>query len=168
MASFIGSKLVNGALTFFSKTTAADIATFDPASARYIDGTIVYQKRARVAVADIASGSGAEVLPAIAGYKYRLVAAKAIAIGGSAAAVTTVDLVGTLSASTRKLVAWAQASLTQSAVLREGGTGATVLADGASYTANDANSAITLGRTGSAITTATHIDVVVEYAIEAA
>jgi hypothetical protein len=51
-------------------------------------------------------------------------------------------------------------------VLKDGGAGAAVLADGASYTANDAGTAITVGITGAAITTATSIDVSFTYMIE--
>lgn len=122
-------------------------------------------KRVRVAIADV--NAGLELLPALPGYKYRLVRATAISVGGAAAAVTTVDILATQTTSV-KLVAFAQASLTQSAVLTSGGSGAAVLADGASFVANDANTAITIGKTGSAVTTATHIDVDLLYTVEAA
>jgi len=118
--------------------------------------------RARVTIAQI--NAGLELLPALAGKAYRLVDAFAIAVGGAAAAVTTVDLLGTLSGS-RKLVAWAQASLTQSALLRAGGTGAAILADGASFVANDPNTPITVGKTGADVTTATHIDIQICYQV---
>lgn len=119
--------------------------------------------RKRFTIAQV--NAGATLLPAIPGAKYRMVAASGISIGGAAAAVTTVDILATLSSS-RKLVAFAQASLTQSTVLKDGASGAAVLADGASYTANDANTAVTVGITGSAITTATHIDFSFTYMIE--
>ncbi len=122
-----------------------------------------FNLRKRFTVAQV--NAGATLLPAIPGAKYRMCNANAISVGGAAAAVTTVDILGTLSTS-RKLVAYAQASLTQSTVLKDGGTGAAVLADGASYTANDAGAAVTVGITGSAITTATHIDVQMTYAVE--
>jgi hypothetical protein len=94
-----------------------------------------------------------------------MIGCKAISVGGAAGAVTTVDVTGTVSTS-RKLVAYAQANLTQSTVLVDGGTGGTVLADGASYTANDAGTAILVSKTGSNVTTATHIDVIFDYVIE--
>jgi predicted RecA/RadA family phage recombinase len=119
--------------------------------------------RKRIAVASV--NAGATLLAAIAGAQYRMVHAQAIAIGGAAGAVTTVDILATLSSS-RKLVAFAQASLTQSTVLKDGGTGAAVLADGASYTANDAGTAVTVGITGSAITTATSIDFSIDFVLE--
>ncbi len=124
----------------------------------------VRTKRQRFTIAEV--NAGAEFLPAIYGYGYKLVSAKAISVGGAASAVTTVDLLATLSASSRKLVAWAQASLTQSTVLADGADGAAVLADGASYTVNDQNTAITIGKTGSSVATATHIDVIANYVIE--
>jgi hypothetical protein len=119
--------------------------------------------RRRATIAEV--NAGFTLLSAIPGMSYRMVSATAIAVGGAAGAVTTVDILGTLSSS-RKLVAFAQASLTQSAVLKDGGTGATVLADGASYTANDVNTAITVGITGAAVTTATHIDFQINYVLE--
>lgn len=122
--------------------------------------------RKRFTIAEV--NAGAEILPAIYGYAYRMIGARALAYGGAAGAVTTVDIIGTLSASTRKLVAYAQASLTQSTVLRDGITGGAVLADGASYVVNDPNTAISIGKTGGNVTTATGIDVEFDYVIELA
>jgi hypothetical protein len=124
-------------------------------------------KRQRFTIAEINAGvTLLSAIPATAGpWKYRLVDAMAIAIGGAAAAVTTVDILATQSAGSVKLVAFAQASLTQSAVLRAGGAGATVLANGASFGENDINTAITVGKTGADITTATHIDINIQYEV---
>lgn len=123
--------------------------------------------RRRNTIAEVNAGVTLLSAPG-ASYKYRMVNCKAIAVGGAAGAVTTVDVLGTQSTSSVKLVAFAQASLTQSAVLTAGDSGAAVLADGASYVACDANTAITVNKTGSAVTTATHIDIIFEYVIEAA
>lgn len=119
--------------------------------------------RVRATIAQV--NAGLELLPALAGKSYRLVDAGAIAVGGAVGATTTVDLLGDLGGS-RKLVAWAQASLTQSTLLRAGGAGAAILADGASFTANDANTAIRVGKTGADLTTATHVDFQVLYTVE--
>lgn len=119
--------------------------------------------RKRFTIAEV--NAGATLVPAVTGKSIRMVACKAISVGGAAGAVTTVDVLGTLSTS-RKLVAYAQANLTQSTVLVDGGTGGAVLADGASYTANDAGTAITVNKTGSNVTTATHIDVIFSYVLE--
>lgn len=118
--------------------------------------------RQRFTIAEV--NAGATLVPAVTGKSIRMVGCKAIAVGGAAGAVTTVDVLGTLSTG-RKLVAFAQASLTQSTVLTDGGTGAAVLADGASYTANDVSTAVTVGKTGSSVTTATHIDVIFDYVL---
>lgn len=123
---------------------------------------MVQNVRQRFTIAQI--NAGATLVAAVAGKSIRMVSCKAIAIGGAAGAVTTVDVLGTLSTG-RKLVAFAQANLTQSTVLTDGGTGGAVLADGASYTANDAGTAITVGKTGSNVTTATHIDVIFDYVL---
>lgn len=133
------------------------------ASGGYVSGGAILNKRQRFTIAEI--NAGATLLPAITGKSYRMIGAKAIAVGGAAGAVTTVDITGTVSTS-RKLVAFAQANLTQSAVVVDGGTGGTVLADGASYTANDAGTAILVGKTGSNVTTATHIDIIFDYVVE--
>jgi len=127
-------------------------------------GTIVYSHRQRVTIAEI--NAGATLLSAVTGKSYRLVGCKAIAYGGAAGAVTTVDILGTQSSSSVKLVAYAQAGLTQSAVLKDGDASSAVLADGASYTACDAASAITISKTGSDVTTATGVDVILQYTME--
>lgn len=126
--------------------------------------TAVQSTRIRSTTAEV--NAGKTLLAAVAGKSYRLVSCDAIAYGGAATAVTTVDILGTQSASGVKLVAYAQANLTQSTVLKDGGTGATVLADGASYAPCDVNTAITIGKTGSSLATATGIDVIIDYTIE--
>lgn len=125
--------------------------------------TNVLNVRKRFTIAEV--NAGATLVAAVTGKSIRMVNCKAIAVGGAAAAVTTVDVLGTATTG-RKLVAFAQANLTQNTVLTAGGTGAAVLAAGASYTANDAGTAVTVGKTGSAVTTATHIDVIFDYVLE--
>lgn len=120
--------------------------------------------RTRFTVAQV--DAGAALIPAVTGQKLRMVACKAISVGGAAGAVTTVDILGTQGGSSVKLVAFAQASLTQSTVLTAGESGATVLADGASFVACDIGTAITIFNTGSNVTVATHIDVIADYVIE--
>jgi len=127
-------------------------------------GGKIYSIRRRCTVAEV--NAGVQLLPAIAGYKYRMIGCKAIAVGGAAGAVTTVDVTATQATATVKLVAYAQASLTQSTVLTAGGSGGAVLADGASFVANDAGTAINVGKTGSSVTTATNIDIIFDYALE--
>lgn len=121
--------------------------------------------RTRKTIGEI--NAGVTLLAAIAGYKYKITGIKAIAIGGNAGAVTSVDVKGTQSTAAVVLFSFAQANLTRSAVLQPGTTGTTVLADGASFVANDANTAITAIKAGADITTATHVDFLIEYVIEA-
>ena len=123
----------------------------------------VQTQRFRVTIAQI--NAGLTLLAALSGFKYRMIDCLMIAYGGAAAAVTTVDIVGTQSTS-KLLFAFAQANLTQSTVLRPGVTGCTVLADGASFSQCDDNTAITINKTGSDVTTATGVDVILIYALD--
>lgn len=120
----------------------------------------VQQTRQRFTVAQV--NAGATILSARAGIRYQMVDCALISIGGAAATATTVDILATQTSSV-KLVAAAVAGLTQSTLLRAGATNATILADGASFVANDVNTAITIGKTGSNVATATHIDVLLTY-----
>jgi hypothetical protein len=103
--------------------------------------------------------AGHTVVTVPAGRQFQLVSCKAIAYGGAVTTTTTVDLLD----SATKLVAFAQASLTQSAVLTDGGAGAAVLADGASYTARTAGNDITVGKTGGDVETATGVRFIISY-----
>lgn len=120
--------------------------------------------RSRFTIAQV--NAGATLIPAVKGQKIRLVSCKGIAVGGAATGVTTVDVLATQAAASVKLVAFAQASLTRSTVLEAGASGAAVLADGASFVANDIDTGITVGKTGADVATATHIDVIADYVIE--
>lgn len=126
---------------------------------------VVYSLRTRTAIADV--NTGATLLPAIPGYAYRLVNAVMIAVGGAVAAATTIDILGTQTTA-KKLLAVAVAGLGQSVLATPTGANSTVLADGASYLVNDANTAITIGKTGSTATTATHVDTILSYTIQKA
>lgn len=142
----------------------------DPASGRArrfaSEATAVQTIRRRFTIAEV--NAGATLLAARSGKKYRMVDVQAIAIGGAVGALDTVDVLGTQSTSSVKLAAFAQANLTQSTVLRPGITGTAVLADGASFVACDANTAITVGKTGATGTTATHVDIEFKYVVEEA
>lgn len=159
------TRMASGVLKFFRRSDHTEFQAIDGTNKRVIIPDTVRQIRTRFTIAEV--NAGATLLAALPGYKYRMVGCNAIAIGGNVGTLATVDILGTLS-SGRKLVAFAQASLTRSAVLFDGGTGGAVLADGASYTANDANTAITIGKTGGTGDTATHVDVHFTYVIEAA
>jgi hypothetical protein len=124
----------------------------------------VYQKRVRASASQV--NAGLELLAAVAGYKYRLIDVTLIAIGGNAATATSVDILATQGAGSVKLIAAAVAALTRSAVVKPNSANVTVLTDGASFVANDVNTPITIGKTGSSLATASDVDVILTYAIE--
>lgn len=120
--------------------------------------------RTRFTAAQI--NAGATFLAAVPGYAYRFVDLTVVAIGGAASGATDVRVLGTRAAGAVALLVAAVAALTQSAVVRAGAANATVLADGASFTPLDANTAVTVGKTGGSLATATHVDVIAEYVLE--
>lgn len=119
-----------------------------------------FNVRHRVTTAEVNAGHTVVTPPA--GLALRLVDAALIAIGGAASGATSVDLLD----GTTKLVAAAIAGLTQSALLRAGASNAAILADGASFVALDPGDPITIGKTGGSLATATHIDVLLSFALE--
>lgn len=127
-------------------------------------GGAAYNQRFRVSIANV--NTGVTLLPARPGLKYRLIDQSYIAVGGAVATCTSVDILATQATASVKLVAAAVAGLTQSTLLRAGATNSTILADGASFVANDVNTAITIAKTGSSCATATNVDVILTYAIE--
>lgn len=128
------------------------------------DNLVVFHHRERFTVAQV--DAGATILPAYPGKGYRVVDMAMIAIGGAVTAATTIDILATQAASSVKLLAVAVAALTQNTLVRAGATNATILAGGVSFVKNDVNKAITVGRTGSAPATATHIDFLISYVLE--
>jgi hypothetical protein len=128
------------------------------------EAELVVTVRKRFTIAEI--NAGADLVSAASGYKIRMVDAAMIAVGGAVTGATTVDILATLAGASRKLMASAVANLTQSALLRAGGTGGALLADGASHTPNDIGTKITVGKTGASAATATHVDVIFLYVLE--
>lgn len=124
--------------------------------------------RTRATAAQV--NAGLELLPALAGYKYRITDLTMIAIGGNAATATSVDIVTTQSGSAARPFVVAVAALTRSAVVKPNSGNVTVLADGASFVANDTNTGVYVSKqaAGSNLATATHVDVILSYVIEKA
>jgi hypothetical protein len=120
--------------------------------------------RRRCTTAEI--NAGVDLLPAVPGFKYRLIDATLIAIGGNAATATAVIITGVQGASTVSLISAAVAALTQSAVVKPNSSNVTVLADGASFVQNDVNTKIAAAKTGSNLATATAVDVLLHYVLE--
>lgn len=143
---------------------------------RHVNGVLVMpgiprQLRRRCTAAEI--NAGVSLLPALPGFAYRMLDMAMIAIGGAATTATDVRLLGTRAASSAALLIAAVAALTQSAVAKPGLTtvsnvsgATTVLADGASYTPLDPNTAVTAGKTGGSLAGATHVDVILTYVAE--
>jgi hypothetical protein len=128
----------------------------------------IQNKRVRVTLAQVIAGY--ELLPALAGYAYRLVHQSVTAIGGAAATATSVDIIGTRSAATVRLFVNAVSAMSENTRIADGHTNAVILAAGASFTALDADTAVTIGQQsgGSNLATCTHVDVVLDYVLESA
>lgn len=160
----LGAKVIGDAYNRFQVTAAGTISVGNGTAAPTSHAAEVLNVRVRCTAAEIKAGKS--LVAAIPGYKIRMVAASAIAYGGAVGATTSVDILGTRTSAVH-LVAFAQASLTQSTLLNAGDSGAAILADGASFTALDANTAVTVGLVGSDITTATGVDIIFSYVLEA-
>jgi len=137
-----------------------------PIKGTHVDFGVVKTQRTRVTL--VQANAGLTLLPALPGVRWRLVDVVMIAIGGAATAATSLDIVGTRSGSAVRPLVTAIAALTRSAVVRAGATNAVVLADGASFTQLDANTAVTVISVGSAMTTATAFDIILTYVADPA
>lgn len=128
------------------------------------DAGAVRSIRVRTTLANV--NAGATLLPAIAGRRYRLVDATMISIGGNAAGATAVRISATQAATGVQLVSNTVGALTQSTRVLAGVTSnSSILADGASFTQCDVNTAITISASGT-LTTSTNIDVILTYVVE--
>jgi hypothetical protein len=123
----------------------------------------VFHHRERFTIAQIDAGQ--TLLPAIPGYKYRIVDMAIISIGGAYAGATDVRILATQAAASAALLIAAVAGLTQNTLLRAGAANATIIAGGASFVDNDNNTAITISKTGGASSGATHADFLVSYVL---
>lgn len=165
-AANVKSQWSGGDLYFYDKA-GNEIFHIDGTNRALVDGSgnpITRTLRMRVTTAQI--NAGLTLLAAIAGLKYRLIDCTLIAVGGAAATATAVVILATQAAGSATLISAAVAALTQSTVVKPNTGSVTVLADGASFIQNDVNTAITVGKTGGSLATATAIDVILTYAIE--
>jgi len=97
-----------------------------------------------------------------------MIDAAMISVGGAASGATTVDIQVTVAAAVATWLAVAVAALTQSALVRAGAANATLLADGASFTQADANTAVMAAKTGGSLATSTAIDYFLDYVADPA
>lgn len=132
---------------------------------------LVACQRHRVTTAEM--NAGHTLLAAVAGLKYRLIDFTVITIGGNAAAsaaATGIALYGTQAAAGATLYEAHLAELIRSVPLKPDTANTHILADGASFIANDAATAITCKAVSAGafdLITATHFDILLTYALEA-
>lgn len=135
-----------------------------------VDFGVAKTLRTRATLAQV--NAGLALLPALPGVKWRLLSAAFIAIGGAAAGGTSLNLQGTVAAVTAQLWVVTVAALTRSTQIFTGvvpvAGASTILADGASFTACDANAAVNVITVGSAMTTATAFDCFLSYVADPA
>lgn len=105
--------------------------------------------------------AGATILPAVAGLKYRVINAVLIAKGGNSAGATAVVIGATQSASGVSLLSATVGALTQNAWVSPNSANVTMLAT--ADIQNDVNTALTIAKTGSNLTGATDIVVLLTY-----
>ena len=132
-----------------------------------VTGSDLFNLRKRVLIADV--NTGVTLLAAVPGVKYRLVNVGLIAYGGAVTSTTATGAAvsATQSASVVAPYTVAKAQLTQSALNQFGTASTTLLADGASTVANDANTAVTFKAAGGTdLAGATGIDVILTYTME--
>jgi hypothetical protein len=127
--------------------------------------TAVQTLRTRVTTAQ--ANAGIDLLPAIPGYSYQVVDMMLIAIGGNAATATSVRIRAVQATSAVSLLVALIAALTRSTIAKPNSANVSVLADGASFIANDVNTAISLDVDNDNLATATHIDVTISYVLVA-
>lgn len=126
----------------------------------YVEFGVVKGLRMRLSPTQLAAGTA--LVPALPGVRWRLFDAKLIAIGGNATTSTSINISGQVS-TVKELLVVAVAALTQSALVRAGAANAVILADGASFTQQDANVALTAKSVGGTLTVSTFIDFLIEY-----
>lgn len=134
----------------------------------FVEFGVAKMQRTRVTRDQV--NAGFTLLPALPGVKWRILDAAMIAIGGAAQTATSVDLVGTRAGSSVRPLVVAIGALTQSTLVRAGAANAVILADGASFTALDANTALSVSKQsgGSNLATASAIDVILTYVADQA
>jgi hypothetical protein len=154
--------ITNGTFYFNVNTKASPQWVLATPAASGNGGDMFLRSRQTIA----AINAGATLLPAIPGMKYRINDVSMIAIGGAAAGATLVRVLGTQAAGSVVINSATVGILTQSAMVRAGIANSVILADGASFVANDVNTAITCDKTGASLTTSTHIDFLISYSLE--
>jgi len=131
---------------------------------------VVISQRHRVTTTEM--NNGHTLLAAVVGLKYRLIDISVITIGGNAAATANATGIAVYGTQTNPVALYSAilAALLQHAVCKVNTANTSVLNSGASFTACDANAAITCRAVSAGnydLITATHFDVILTYALEA-
>lgn len=148
---------------------------------RYISGVLVQfgvirTFRQRFTVAQLTTaGLAFTCCPALPGVRWRMCDLLAVAIGGNVTTSTSVNVAGTVAAAAVELAVIAAARLARSVINRmgtpfatAGAESITALADGASFTQMDANTALIAHSVGGTPTVATAVDFIIDYVADPA
>lgn len=138
---------------------------------RYIKDTYVefgVAKSLRVRLSPTQLAAITALVPALPGVRWRMLDAIMIAIGGNATTSTSINISGAVSGVTTELLVTAVAALTRSALVRAGAANAVILADGASFTQQDANTALSAKSVGGTLTVSTFVDILMKYVADPA
>jgi hypothetical protein len=137
---------------------------------------VVKTFRQRFTVAQLTTaGLAFTSCPALPGVRWRMCDLIMIAIGGNVTTSTSINVAGTVAGSAVELAVVAAARLTRSLINRMGTPFATAgaesitsLADGASFTQMDANTALVAHSVGGTPTVATAVDMLIDYVADPA
>ncbi len=163
--------LANGGLTLANALTvssggatvsAGNLAVSAGTMAGPAEGNVVVNTLHNVTAAELNAG-GHTLVTVPAALSLRLVDATAIAYGGSCSAnITTVNI----STTSATLITYGQAQLVQSTPLVIPGTGVTILADGASFSAMAAGEDLIAVGVGTAVDTCTGVRFIISYVLQ--
>lgn len=120
----------------------------------------------RFTAAELTTAGTDLLAPPAPGLKYRLIDCVFIAVGATVGGATDIRILGTQAAVSVALTTVPVAGLTQSTMVRLGSAAAPVLANGASQQPCDQATGIKIARTGSAVSGATHLDVIASFLLE--
>jgi len=123
-------------------------------------GTVVYNITFDATLALI--NANAVVVSVPVNRRFRLIDAMAVAYGGAVTGLTLLELV----CGATVLVSYAQTNLTENTLLKFGDTGVTLLAAGASFSAQTADVDLQVTRTVADAETATGVRFIITYALD--
>jgi len=150
----------NGGVSALGIGATANTLTLKGVVKGEAEGYMTHSLVVDATIAQINAGHSLVTCPT--GRQLQLIDVKAISYGEACAGTTTVDIIEETSGD--KLVTFAVGDLAQSAILSMEEDG-TVLADGASFTAQTVDKDIQVSKTGNDVTTATGVRFIIQYLI---